>query len=157
MALTHPWSHLNIDFITDVPQLEGNTTILVVVDRFSCSIKLVALPALPTAMEVAKIIFHHIFRYYGIPDDIVSNQGPQFVSCLKRVWGAFMEKLGVSVSLTSGYHPQSNGRVERNDQDIGRYLCSYCKDNQNDWVEYAQNSLKHSAINLNAFQCVLGF
>lgn len=46
----------------------------------------------------------------------------------------------------SGYHPWSN---RENEQKIGRYLKTYCSDNQGDWarylpwVEYAQNSLKH--------------
>jgi hypothetical protein len=41
------------------------------------------------------------YRHYGVPEDIVSDRGPQFTS---RVWRAFMERLGVSVSLTSGFH-----------------------------------------------------
>ncbi|KAK3522476.1 hypothetical protein QTP86_014093 [Hemibagrus guttatus] len=28
---------------------------------------------LPTAMETAELMFNHIFRYFGIPDDIVSD------------------------------------------------------------------------------------
>ena len=40
----------------------------------------------------------------------MSDRGPQFTS---RVWKAFMERLGISVSLTSGFHPESNGQVER--------------------------------------------
>ena len=35
-----------------------------------------------------------------------------------------MEKLGVTVSLTSGYRPQSNGQVERINQELGRFLRS---------------------------------
>ena len=30
-----PWTHLSVDFLTDLPPSQGNTTILVVVDRFS--------------------------------------------------------------------------------------------------------------------------
>lgn len=79
-----------IDFTTDLPESEENTAVLVVVDRFSRGIKLVALPALPSALEVAEILFNQVFRYYGIPQDIVSDQDPQFIS---RVWCTFMEKL----------------------------------------------------------------
>ncbi len=32
-----PWSHITIDFITDLPNSKGNTTILTVIDRFSKS------------------------------------------------------------------------------------------------------------------------
>lgn len=38
-------------------------------------------------------------------EDVVSDL--QFLSW---VWGSFMENLGVTLSLTSGYHPQSNGQ-----------------------------------------------
>ncbi len=42
----------------------------------------------------------------------------QFTS---RVWSAFCQKLNINVSLTSGYHPQSNGQVERLNQELTRF------------------------------------
>lgn len=47
-----------------------------------------------------------------------------------------MEKLGVTVSLTFGYHPESNGQAERMNQEIGRFLRSFSSDNQSDWAKY---------------------
>ncbi len=58
-------------------------------------------------VSTAKQMFNHMFRYFGIPKDIVSDRGPQFIS---RVWKNFLKLLGVTVSLSSGYHPQTNGR-----------------------------------------------
>lgn len=55
-------------------------------------------------------MFNHIFHFYGIPEDIVSDLGPQFIS---KVWKAFSALLGLTVSLSFGYHPQSNGQTER--------------------------------------------
>ncbi len=84
---------------------------------------------------------------------MVSDRGPQFTS---RVWTAFCQQLNINVSLTSGYHPQSNGQVER-------FLRSYCHRNQSDWsrylfwAEYAQNSLCKPATGITPFQCTLGF
>ncbi len=69
-----PWSHLGVDFITDLPDSDGNTCILVIVDRFSKSCRLLPLRGLPTAMETAKLLFNSVFRYFGIPEDIVSNR-----------------------------------------------------------------------------------
>lgn len=89
---------------------QGNTTILVVVDHFSKSRRLLPLPGLPMALRTAEALFTHVFRHYGVPEDIVSDRGPQFTS---RVWRAFMERLGVSISLTLGFHLESNGQVER--------------------------------------------
>ncbi|KAK3506690.1 hypothetical protein QTP70_015415 [Hemibagrus guttatus] len=68
-----PWSHLGVDFITDLPVSNDCTSIFVVVDRFSKSCRLIPLKGLPTAMETAELMFNHIFSYFGIPEDIVSE------------------------------------------------------------------------------------
>ncbi len=98
-----PWSHIAIDFITDLPNSEGHSTILTVVDRFSKACRLSPLPKLPTALETAELMCNQVFRYYGLPEDILSDRGPQFTS---RMWSAFFKALEINVSLTSGYHPQ---------------------------------------------------
>uniref|UniRef100_A0AAQ4QR85 Gypsy retrotransposon integrase-like protein 1 n=1 Tax=Gasterosteus aculeatus aculeatus TaxID=481459 RepID=A0AAQ4QR85_GASAC len=112
-----PWSHIAVDFVTGLPPSEGNTVILTIVDRFSKAVHFVPLPKLPSALETANLLVLHVFRLHGIPLDIVSDRGPQFAS---RVWKAFCQALGASVSLSSGYHPQTNGQTERVNQDLGR-------------------------------------
>ncbi|KAK3569947.1 hypothetical protein QTP86_007632 [Hemibagrus guttatus] len=155
-----PWSHLGIDFIVDLPASEGCTCVLVIVDRFSKACRLMPLPGPPTALETAEYLFNHVFRYYGLPEDIVSDRGPQFTS---RVWRAFFKRLGVTISLSSGYHPQTNGQTERKIQEIGRFLRTFCHSHQESWsqflgwAEYAQNSLRQSTTGLTPFQCVLGY
>ncbi len=66
------------------------------------------------------------------------------------------------MSLSSGYHPQTNGQTERKIQELGRCLRSYCHDDQHSWsrflpwAEYAQNSLRQDTTRLTPFKCVLG-
>ncbi|KAK3527895.1 hypothetical protein QTP86_010985 [Hemibagrus guttatus] len=121
------WSHLSVDFLTDLPNLRGITVVMVVVDRFSKACKLIPLKGSPTAMQTAEAMFHHIFQNFVLPEDIVSDRGSQFTS---RVWRYFCERLGLNVSLSSGYHPQSNGQAECLIQEIGRFLRSYCSREQ---------------------------
>lgn len=128
-----PWSHLSIDFVTDLPPSDNVTTILVIIDRFSKSCRLIPLKGLPTAMETAQALFHHVFRVYSLPEDIVSDWGTQFTS---QVWRAFCKQLDINVSLTSGYHTQANGQVECLNQEIGRYLRTYCSREQHRWSEF---------------------
>lgn len=156
----HPWSHIALDFITNLPSSNGNTTILTVIDRFSKACRLIPLPKLPTALQTAEHLCTWVFRIYGLPEDIVSDRGPQFTS---RLWSAFCQALNINVSLTSGYHPQSNGQAERMNLELTRFLRSYCNRNQHDWsryltwAEYAQNSLRKPATGMIPFQCILGF
>ncbi len=88
----------------------------------------------------------------------MSDRGPQFTS---RVWSAFFRLLNVNVSLTSGYHPQSNEQMERLNQELTRLLTA--KKKQTDWskylmlAEYAHNSLQKPATGLTPFKCVLSY
>lgn len=61
-------------------------------------------------------VFQRIFQYYGLPENIGSNRGPQFIS---RMWNGFMEKLEVTVALNLGYHSQAKGQVEHIKQETG--------------------------------------
>ncbi|KAK3548692.1 hypothetical protein QTP70_016441 [Hemibagrus guttatus] len=110
LALTCLWT-----FSPTYPTLGGFTTVMVVVDRFSKACKLIPLKGSPTAMQTAEAMFQHVIRNFGLPEDIVSDRGSQFTS---RVWRSLCEQLGINVSLSSGYHPQSNGQAEHLNQEI---------------------------------------
>lgn len=155
-----PWSHIAVDFVTGLPPSEGNTAILTIVDRFSKSVHFVPLPKLPSAFETANLLVQHVFKLHGIPQDIVSDRGPQFTS---QVWKAFCQALGATVSLTSGYHPQSNGQTERANQDLEAALrCVSAKhpaswSNHLPWVEYSHNTLVSTATGMSPFMAANGY
>ncbi|KAK2905603.1 hypothetical protein Q8A73_009546 [Channa argus] len=155
-----PWSHISVDFVTGLPPSQGNTVILTVVDRFSKMAHFIPLPALPTAKETAEVLVRNIFRIHGLPRDVVSDRGPQFIS---KFWREFFRLLGVTVSLSSGFHPQSNGQTERPNQDLEtglRVLCSREPSSWSrnlTWVEYAHNTLPSASTGLTPFQVVFGY
>ncbi|KAK1787905.1 hypothetical protein P4O66_016386 [Electrophorus voltai] len=75
-----PWSHLAVDFITDLLTSEVNMVVLTVVDRFSKMVQFIPLAAVPTTLEMADLLFCPVFCQLGLPEDIVSERGPQFTS-----------------------------------------------------------------------------
>ena len=155
-----PWSHIAVDFVTGLPTSKGNTTIFTIVDRFSKAAHFLALPKLPTAQQTAEILCRDVVRLHGIPVDIVSDRGPQFIS---QVWKAFCAALGTQVSLSSGFHPQSNGQTERANQDLESALRCVAATNPSSWsthltwIEYAHNSLSSAATGISPFEASVGY
>nr|XP_054592065.1 uncharacterized protein LOC107372597 isoform X3 [Nothobranchius furzeri] len=113
---------------------------------------LVPLKSLPSSAETAELLVKHVFRLHGLPTEILSDQGLQFTS---RVWTEFANHLGARVSLTSGFHPLTNGQVEHMKQELEAMLRCICSSNhagwssQLSWVEYAHNLHLRSPLDIN--------
>lgn len=127
------------------------STVLTVVDRFSKMTHFIALPKLPSAKETAEIMLNNVFHIHGFPKDTVLDRGSQFIS---QFWKEFCSLIGATVSLSSGYHPESNGQTEWLIQELE--TCLRCLVSRNPvswskhltWVEYAHNSLPTAATGL---------
>lgn len=84
-----------MDFL-DVPKSKrGNDAILVLVCRLSK--KPISLPITrdATARDLARLFLEGFYRYYGAPETIVSDRGPQFVS---QFWEEFTKLLGIKLT-----------------------------------------------------------
>ncbi|XP_060067592.1 uncharacterized protein K02A2.6-like [Ylistrum balloti] len=67
-------------------------------------------------------VINHVksqFSKYGIPDQVISNNGPQFAS---REFTKFSKDYGFQHTITSPHYPSSNGQVERMVQTVKRLL-----------------------------------
>ena len=63
-----------------------------------------------TTADTTIAILRCVFAAYGLPEQLVSDNGPQFVSL---EFADFLRSNGVKHICTAPYHPSSNGAVER--------------------------------------------
>ncbi|CAL9242305.1 unnamed protein product [Arabidopsis halleri] len=99
------WEDVSMDFVDGLPRSDGNTTIMVVVDRLSKSAHLVPLSHPYTAKKVAAKFMDAIVKLHGMPRSIVSDRDPVFVSLF---WREFWKLAGTQLRMSSAYHPQSD-------------------------------------------------
>ncbi|XP_021353194.1 uncharacterized protein K02A2.6-like [Mizuhopecten yessoensis] len=99
-----PWERIHIDFAG--PFMDS--MFLIVVDAHSKWPEVV--PMRTTTAEKTVDVLRNIFARNGVPRQVVSDNGPQFVS---EHFKNFMKLNGVKHITSAPYHPSSNGLAER--------------------------------------------
>ena len=115
----HPWQHICCDFKSFPVDDLGYDTICVFVDRLSKTAVSIPCHKIITAKGMAELYHERVCCYYGLPDSIVSDKGPQFVSTL---WKSLCSILGVKVKLSTADSPQTDGQSENLNQYIDQRL-----------------------------------
>ena len=98
-----------------------------------------------------------IFSRHGLPQEIVSYRGTQFVS---QFFSCLTKSLGIKQCPSSASHPQSDGQTERVNQILEHYLHCYTTEEQDNWHNWlslamftynrrTQNSTKFSPFYVN--------
>ena len=101
---SRPWSRIHIDF---AGPLYGRMY-LVVIDAHSKWPEVFSMSSTTTEHTIDAL--RQLFSRYGLPDQLVSDNGPQFTS---KEFAMFLKQNGVKHTLTAPYHPVSNGLAER--------------------------------------------
>ena len=104
-----PFSHIHVDIVGPLPSCENYSYLLTIVDRYSRWPDAIPMKSI-TAKECSRALINQWVARHGIPRDITSDRGRQFIS---EVWQTMAESLGVQMHHTTAYHPQGNGMVER--------------------------------------------
>ena len=149
-----------MDFIVNLPVLKDFDSILVVVDHFSKATIITPCNKTITADDTAQLILDNVWQRTGLPEQIISNRGPQFASkVIQELW----KKLNIKSSLSTAYHPQTDGETERVNQELEQYLRIFCNFQQDNWaelipfMEFAHNARPHSATGKSPFEVWYGY
>jgi hypothetical protein len=87
-----------LDFITDLPLSKGYDVILTAVNRFTKMVHFLPCVKTFTSQQMANLVMREVFKYHGLPNDIVSDRGPQFISTF---WKHLLEILKSSSKLST--------------------------------------------------------
>jgi len=153
------WTHISTDFISDLPESSGYTMILVVVNRFTKMAHFIPVSKKDSPL-VAKAYLENRWKYHRFPEDVVSNQDETFTG---QYFPHRYNYLGMKRSMSTAFHPQTEGQTERLNQVIEVYLRSHCNYAQIDWaemlamVEFAYNNSKHSTTKITPFYANYGY
>ena len=81
-----------MDFVTGLPWSEGYDAIMVVVDRLTKMRHFVPCRTTTSANDLADLIITHVFQSHSLPDEIISDRGPQFAN---EFWQRLCKRLKI--------------------------------------------------------------
>ena len=121
-----------MDIVGPLPRSKsGNRYILTVCDYATQHPEAIPLPSIE-AERIAKELIK-IFSRVGIPKEILTDQGTNFMSVLLQ---NLYQLLNITCIRTSPYHPQTDGLVERFNGTMKSMMKKFTSRNQKDWDEY---------------------
>nr|XP_023922292.1 uncharacterized protein LOC112033747 [Quercus suber] len=116
------WLDVSMDFVEGLPKSHLKSVVFVVVDRLNKYTHFMAFSHPYTAAKVANLYLHFVFKLHGMPSTIVSDRDPVFNSLF---WKELMKLQGVSLAMSSAYHPQSDGQIEVVNKSLEHYLRAF--------------------------------
>jgi transposase InsO family protein len=155
-----PWQHITVDFKSCPESKSGHNMVAIFVDRLSKRPITIPVRDTITAKQLVPLFLLHVVRQVGIPETIVSDRGPQFVS---DFWSEFCTRIGTKLKLSTANHPQTDGQTEIVNQYFDQRLRPYINYYQDDWdewvaiIDYQQASLWHETIGQSPFMTEKGY
>lgn len=156
-----PFHIVALDYVGPFPLSKGgNRFLLVVVDLFSKYVSIKTLKK-SSAAETIAFLREEIFLRFGVPQYVISDNGPQLRSVIFR---NFLEESKITHWLTAVYHPQSNP-AEAANKTIVTAIRSYISDvsNHTKWdakiveIAHALNSNIHTSTKNSPNNVLFGY
>jgi transposase InsO family protein len=160
-----PWQDISLDFVTGLPEdpETRDNAILVTTCRLTKERHFSPCKATDegtTAEATAEMLIRDVIRLHGLPDTVVSDRGPQFIS---EVWRHLCRILQIQTKLSTAFHPETDGQTEAENKEMERYLRTYVDYLQIDWkkwlalAEFACNNAPSATTKISPFFANKGF
>jgi len=104
---------------------------------------------------LAKLFRDNVWKLHGLPESIILDKGPQFMAGIMR---ELNRMLGIESKLSTVFHSQTNGQIERVNQELEQYLRMFIDHRQEQWpdwlgtAEFTYNNKAHSSTKMLSFK-----
>jgi hypothetical protein len=154
-----PFQRIGMDIVGPLPiTSKGNRYIIVATDYLTKWPEARAIEK-ATAANVADFFIEDIVHRHSCPQELVTDQGTHFNNHLLKT---ICQQLGTKHIMTSAYHPQANGLVERYNRTLCEVLAKCVSQSSKDWDSFitpalfAYRTTKHSTTHHEPFFLVYG-
>ncbi|MGL5708984.1 MAG: reverse transcriptase domain-containing protein, partial [Aeromonas sp.] len=132
----------------------GEQYVLVMTEHLTRWIEVAAITD-QRALTVCRAIMDHIIADHGVPQKILTDQGPCFESDEFR---RRLMELGIKKVRTTPYHPQGNGLTERNNRTLKEWLAAKGESWRESlpWVILGHRATPQRAIRRSPFELLYG-
>ena len=156
-----PFSQISMDFIKDLPEIDGYDSLMVIVDQ-GLTKRVILYPCTKTidALGTANALLDTVYKQFGLSESIISDRGPQFAA---KVFTKLGQLLGITLKKSTAYHPQTDGGTEQVNQEMEVYFQIFCYNNPETWkqnlatMEFAHNQRPHSSRKRTLFHLMMGY
>ncbi|GJS30070.1 putative reverse transcriptase domain-containing protein [Tanacetum coccineum] len=129
------WDNITMDFITKLPRENDPLD------------------------KLARLYLNRIVARHGIPVSIICDRDGRFTS---NFWKSFQKALGTDISMSTAYHPETDGQSERTIQTLEDMLRACVIDFGKGWVkhlplaEFSYNNSYHASIKAAPYEALYG-
>nr|GEY71210.1 putative reverse transcriptase domain-containing protein [Tanacetum cinerariifolium] len=117
------WDNITMDFITKLPKSpQGFDTIWVIVDRLTKSTHFLPIRENDPLDKLARLYLNRIVARHEIHVSFIYDRDRRFTS---NFWRLFQKALGTDISMSTTYHPETDGQSERTILTLEDMLCAY--------------------------------
>ena len=93
----------------ELPEAHRYNVVMNVVDSVSKQAHFILITTTITALGAARLYMEHVWKLHGLPRQVVSDRGPQFVEDLTQ---ELYLLLRIKLAATTAYHPQGDSQME---------------------------------------------
>lgn len=126
-----PFERVILDCVGPLPRTKsGHKFILTMMCSNTCFPEAVPLCTIKTKGVLQALT--KLFSTFGLPKVVQTDQGTNFMS---RLFKQVLSQLNIKHEVSSAYHPESQGALERFHQTLKSMLRTFCAQSEKEWDE----------------------